>query len=73
MSFTLGLIVRIALFLGGVVPLTWWVIRKAREAQNIPSDRKLNRDAEAARAGVTAEPQHFYGRPIHERARDPQG
>jgi flagellar basal body-associated protein FliL len=72
MPFIIALIVRIVLFLAGLVPLLRWVLRKAHEAQDIPSDPELNRHTEAARAGVTPEPPWFFGRPIHERVREPR-
>jgi hypothetical protein len=72
MPFVLAVIIRVVLFLAGLVPVLRWVLRRAREAGEIPPDRDEGRHVEAARGGATPSPPWFYGRPIHERAQPPR-
>lgn len=43
------IILRIAIFLAIVVPVLVWVVRRARDAQEIPRDRTVDRHTELAR------------------------
>lgn len=68
MPFVVAVVIRIVLFLAGMIPLLRWVVHKAREAEQIPADRAVDLHVEAARGGTESRPPWFFGKPIHERA-----
>jgi hypothetical protein len=55
------IIVRIALFLAIVVPLVVWVVRRARVAHDIPTDRDVDHHTNQARAEWSARGPSDYG------------
>ena len=55
------IIVRIVVFLAIVVPVLVWLVRRARDAQAIPSDRAVDHHTHQARAESPVSHQSYGG------------
>jgi hypothetical protein len=56
------IILRVLVFVAIVAPLVVWLVRRAREAHEIPADRDVHRQAHASQAAAQAEgPRQFGG------------